>query len=86
MVTVSRFYGIEIIFRFNDHDPPHFHAKYGEHWVEFGIDPIEVLAGNAPRRVVALVKEWAVMHREELLANWSACRTSDQPSKIEPLS
>ena len=85
MVTVSRFYGIEIIFRFNDHDPPHFHAKYGEYWLEFGIRPLQVLAGNAPRRVVALVMEWAQMHEAELATNWDACRTGGQPSRIDPL-
>jgi len=30
MPEVSRFFGIVIRFFFNDHDPPHFHAVYGE--------------------------------------------------------
>jgi hypothetical protein len=27
--TISRFYGIDIFMWFNDHEPPHFHARYG---------------------------------------------------------
>lgn len=28
---LSAFYGIVIAMYFDDHPPPHFHAKYGEH-------------------------------------------------------
>lgn len=28
MPEVSRFYGIVIMMYYNDHDPPHFHARY----------------------------------------------------------
>ena len=28
MPVISRFYGIVIAMYFNDHSPPHFHAKY----------------------------------------------------------
>lgn len=30
MPTISAFYGIVIQMFFNDHAPPHFHAKYAE--------------------------------------------------------
>jgi hypothetical protein len=30
MPTISIFYGIMIRMFFNDHPPPHFHARYGE--------------------------------------------------------
>ena len=30
MPIISRFYGIVIVMYFNDHNPPHFHAKYAE--------------------------------------------------------
>lgn len=29
MPEISRFYGIVIAMYYNDHDPPHFHARYG---------------------------------------------------------
>jgi hypothetical protein len=28
MPTISRFYGIVIFTNYNDHHPPHFHARY----------------------------------------------------------
>ncbi len=28
---ISEFFGITIAMYYNDHAPPHFHAKYGEH-------------------------------------------------------
>jgi len=30
MPIISQFYGIVIAMYWNDHSPPHFHAKYGE--------------------------------------------------------
>ena len=30
MPELSRFLGIVIFMNFNDHNPPHFHAKYGD--------------------------------------------------------
>ncbi len=31
MPVVSSFYGILIYFYFEDHNPPHFHARYNEY-------------------------------------------------------
>jgi hypothetical protein len=31
MPEISRFYGLIIKMFFKDHNPPHFHAEYGEH-------------------------------------------------------
>jgi hypothetical protein len=30
MPTVAWFYGIAIAMYYNDHNPPHFHAQYGQ--------------------------------------------------------
>jgi hypothetical protein len=32
-----------------------------------------------------LVLEWAVLHREELRADWALCREHRKPNTIEPL-
>ena len=52
---------------FNDHPPPHFHARYGEFEATVEIYTLEVLEGQLPRRALNLVREWAMIHREELL-------------------
>ena len=35
--TISVFYGIVISMFFNDHDPPHIHARYAEHHARIAI-------------------------------------------------
>jgi len=72
MPTVSRFYGITIKMFFiqREHQPPHFHAIYGEHNGLFSIDTHEMIEGDLPNRAVRLVKEWAERYRKELQTMW----------------
>lgn len=37
MPEISRFLGIVISMPFADHEPPHFHARYGAHKISVGI-------------------------------------------------
>jgi hypothetical protein len=69
----------------NDHEPPHFHAKYGEHKSMIGIDPITLLAGRLPRRAERLVVEWASLHQAELADNWSRALNRKPLTRIDPL-
>ena len=85
MPTISTFYGILIRMFFNDHPPPHFHARYGEFEATIDIDTQEVIQGELPRRALNLVQEWAMIHREELLEDWRLCRENTRPNKVEPL-
>jgi hypothetical protein len=85
MPTISAFYGILIRMFFNDHEPPHFHARYGEFEATVDIGTLEVIQGQLPRRALNLVQEWAMIHREELLEDWRFCRENMAPAKIEPL-
>ena len=36
---ISRFLGIVVAMYYNDHEPPHFHARYGEHEIRVSIEP-----------------------------------------------
>ena len=85
MPEVSRFFGIIIRFYYNDHEPAHFHAAYGEHEALVEIDTLAVLRGELPRRALALVLEWAALHRVELRTNWETARQGEPPSPIVPL-
>ena len=49
MPEISRFFGIVIAIYFNDHPPPHFHARYGEHKAKFDVATGTVLEGSMPR-------------------------------------
>ncbi len=86
MPTISRFYGILIQMYFGDHVPPHFHALYAEFEAVLAIETLEVLRGSLPTRAMALVLEWAQMHRTELMEDWNLCVQNQQPRKISPLS
>ena len=86
MPTISTFYGILIRMFFNDHAPPHFHARYGEFEVTVDIDTLAIIEGQLPRRALNLVREWAIIHKEELLEDWRLCRGNTAPAKIEPLA
>ena len=41
MPEVSRFYGIIVRIFYDDHNPPHFHAEYGEHEVLLNINTLD---------------------------------------------
>ncbi len=86
MPTISAFYGILIRMFFNDHPPPHFHARYGEYEATIEIATLRTLEGQIPPRALSLVQEWAMMHREELLQDWRLCREKAPPARIEPLA
>jgi hypothetical protein len=63
MPTISMFYGILIRMFFNDHAPPHFHARYGEFEATIDIGTLEIIEGQLPRRALNLVHEWAIIHK-----------------------
>ena len=79
MPRISEFFGIVIAMYYNDHAPPHFHARYAEHEATYRIDTLAVLEGSLPRRAAALVIEWAEVHGPELAEDWDLARAA-QPS------
>ncbi len=85
MPTISIFFGIMIEMFWNEHAPPHFHAKYGEHQATVDIKRLELMEGFLPRRTKNLVLDWAELHQGELLTNWDLCRENQHPNKIAPL-
>jgi hypothetical protein len=85
MPEISRFYGIIIALYYNEHNPPQFHAKYGEFVAEIDIRTLQILNGNLPKRAKALVLEWADEHREDLMLDWELARKMAELNPIEPL-
>ena len=82
---ICRFLGIIIAMYYDEHNPPHFHARYGESKVEIAIGTLSVLAGKLPPRAMGLVMEWASRHQAELMADWELARQHAELNKIEPL-
>ena len=85
MPEISRFLGIIIAMYYNDHAPPHFHAKYGEAEIRVEIETSLIMSGKFPRRAQKLVLEWTELHREELLDVWHLAEERKPLRKIEPL-
>jgi hypothetical protein len=84
MPEISRFYGIIIQMFFNDHNPPHFHAVYGEYKAIINIQD-DIIDGFMPKRALKMIFEWMEIHKEELLKNWELTQKGNLPEKIEPL-
>ena len=71
--------------RDNDkHKMPHFHAYYGENEAVFSLDG-EIIAGKFPGKQAAFVKAWALLHTEELQANWALALNGEETFRIDPL-
>ncbi|MEA3512008.1 MAG: DUF4160 domain-containing protein [Campylobacterota bacterium] len=85
MPEVSRFLGINITFNYDEHNPPHFHAKYGEYNGLFLIKELRMSEGDLPKKVKNLILEWADDHREELMEDWNLAREEQPLKKIKPL-
>jgi Domain of unknown function (DUF4160) len=85
MPTICFFYGILIQMFWKDHPPPHFHALYAEYEVLINIQTLEIIKGSMPRRALALILEWASLHRSELMENWILCEKNQALKKILPL-
>ncbi|MGI6227126.1 MAG: DUF4160 domain-containing protein [Peptococcales bacterium] len=83
MPEIARFYGIiiKMFFIGSEHNPPHFHAIYGEYVGEFDINTLEMLEGDLPKKAQGLVREWAKLHQSSLLEMWN----SQEFRKLEPL-
>ncbi|MDZ7686949.1 MAG: DUF4160 domain-containing protein [Gammaproteobacteria bacterium] len=85
MPEISRFLGIVIAMYYNDHAPPHFHARYGDYEIRVAIETGEILSGSFPARAQRMVLEWLDLHRAELVEDWHLAEERKPLFKIEPL-
>jgi len=85
MPELSRFFGIIIAMFYDDHNPPHFHARYGSYKASIRIEDFAVLEGYLPPRALGLVMEWAEIHKDELVVDWNLAKDNKSPAPIEPL-
>lgn len=84
MPELSRFLGIIVFMNFNEHNPPHFHARYGDY--EIIVEIISgIVEGKFPKRALNLVLEWYEIHKSELLEDWNSIRSTGEFKKIDPL-
>lgn len=84
MPEISRFLGVVIYIYHNEHNPPHFHAQYGEYAISIEIET-GIIDGYFTKRALRAVMEWHEMHKEELMEDWKLAATSQPLRKINPL-
>lgn len=84
MPTISMFFGIIIRMYYDDHIPPHFHAFYQEYEAMFALDGA-IIKGEFPAKQAQFVTAWALIHQDELEANWKLSKDKQEPYKIAPL-
>ena len=71
MPEITRFYGIIIkIFLTREHNPPHFHAVYGEYNGTFEIKTLKMIEGDLPPKAQSLVREWAEQYIPDIMKMW----------------
>jgi hypothetical protein len=87
MATISMFYGILIRMYLGkkEHNPPHIHALYQNKKAIFNIKTGEKTEGNLPIDKEKLVSAWIILHKDELLADWTLAQNGELPYNIEPL-
>ena len=84
MPEISRFLGIIISMLYNDHNPPHFHASYGEYKISIDI-LTGVISGKFPKRALKAVIEWYEIYKDVLLEDWELSKKHEVLKKIPPL-
>ena len=86
MPRISAFYGVVIYMYWNERDHPvaHFHAYHAGRRASVSVDGT-VLAGTLEPRALAFVRDWANLHRADLLANWERARRNEPLLAISPL-
>ena len=85
MPVLSEFFGIKITMYYDDHNPPHFHASYGDDKALIDIKNARVLEGKLPSKQLKLVLAWAVIHQEELMNDWDLAEKLEELFTINPL-
>lgn len=85
MPEICRFYGIVIKMFWNDHDPPHFHAEYGDDFALIDIRTLAIIDGALPARALGLTVEWAAARRDSLMTLWQKARALEPLERLDPL-
>lgn len=85
MPVLCRFGGIVITMYYNDHNPPHFHARYGDYEAAVRIEGPMVLAGYLPRKQLRDVLHFAEERSSALKENWERAQQGEAPVAVAPL-
>ncbi len=80
--TVAIIDGVKIDFYFDEHPPPHFHARYAEFIAQVDIATLDIIKGSLPAPQLQTVRQWGMLRREQLREAWDACAAGRNPGRI----
>lgn len=70
---------------YKEHEPAHFHAEHQSQQAKVDFNG-KVIAGRIQSKTaLRLIRQWAVLHRAELEANWAKMKAGQTLDKIAPL-
>ena len=66
-----------------EHNPPHVHVIYQDETFSISIKELAIIDGETQpsSRALSMVKEWIILHRDELIDMWE----TQELHSIEPL-
>ena len=85
MPVISAFFGLIIRIYYSDHNPPHFHAQYGDDQVIIEIRSGKVLKGKVPARLQFFLELWRRKNTTEIMEAWDCAQNLQVPKKVKPL-
>ena len=71
MPQIKRFSGFKLLMFFQDETPPHVHIKGPDFAAKVRIANGDLLAGDAPNKVLRQARKWLEENRADLLQLWS---------------
>ncbi|MFI3173571.1 MAG: DUF4160 domain-containing protein [Bacillota bacterium] len=71
MPIICMLEGIKIEMYFDDHNPPHFHATYGDDKAIVSITEATIMQGKLPIKKLKILLGWTVLHEDELMDMWN---------------
>jgi hypothetical protein len=70
---------------YKEHEPAHFHAEHQAQHAKVDFTG-KILAGHIQSKTaLRLIREWAILHRTELEANWANMKAGKPLDNIPPL-
>jgi hypothetical protein len=84
MSVLCRFHGLVIFMNYNDHNPPHLHARFQGQEVIIQIQS-GIVMGVMSMTALRSLCVWTESHRSELMEDWLRAREHRPLLPIPPL-
>lgn len=70
MPEIKRFGAFKLLMFFQDENPPHVHIKGPDFAAKIRLSNGDLLAGDAPNKILKQARRWINAHKAELFRLW----------------